>query len=91
MNTKEILEDALIELSHAISKLEDSAPDMKSLLEAKRTFLNGMLAQLDRELLILLSEYDSYESQMIEEQQAIESFEKSWRTYNSVMKSIFKH
>jgi len=91
MNIEEILEDALIELNHQISKIEDSAIDMKDLLEAKRVFLTGVLNQLDREMLMLIAEYDSYESQMIDEQKVLESFEKSWETYNSIMTSIFKH
>jgi len=91
MNIEEILEDALIELNHQISKIEDSAIDMKDLLEAKKVFLTGVLNQLDREMLMLIAEYDSYESQMIDEQKVLESFEKSWETYNSIMTSIFKH
>ena len=91
MNIEEILEDALIELNHQISKIEDSAIDMKDLLEAKKVFLTGVLNQLDREMLMLIAEYDSYESQMIDEQKVLESFEKIWETYNSIMTSIFKH
>jgi len=87
----EELEDVLIEITQQIMKLEDSARTQGSYLEAKKTFLTGIISQIETELQVLNIEYDNFGISLAAALEDEDLFEKSVEAYGTVMSSIFKH
>lgn len=85
------LEDVLIEMSQQIMNLEDSGLTQEGCLEAKKTFLLGIIRQVDVELRVLNKEYDVLGISLAEELEALAEFEAAQEAYDGVMSNLFKH
>jgi len=85
------LEDVLIEMNQQIMNIEDRNHDTLSRLEAKKTFLIGILNQVEAEFDMLIVEYDKAGFMMHPDVLNTDLGEGTKEAYNKIMKQLFKH
>jgi len=85
------LEDVLIEMNQQIMNIEDRNPETLSRLEAKKTFLIGILNQVEAEFDMLIVEYDKAGFMMHPDVLNTDLGEGTKEAYNKIMKQLFKH
>ena len=85
------LEDVLIEMNQQIMNIEDRNHDTLSRLEAKKTFLIGILNQVEAEFDMLIIEYDKAGFMMHPDVLETDLGQGTKEAYNKIMKQLFKH
>ena len=85
------LEDVLIEMNQQIMNIEDRNHDTLSRLEAKKTFLIGILNQVEAEFDMLIVEYDKAGFMMHPDVLETDLGQGTKEAYNKIMKQLFKH
>ena len=85
------IEDSIALLNVHINEIEDECEDVLHRIDAKKTYIQGILGQIGIELEILNKELDEYEPDLDAELAQLELFEKSHEDFCGLMARIFNN